>query len=743
MPHGPTRCGHFKEAQPATCELCRRFLAITGSLPPARAKAPVPLPVVPCVNEAAIIEPCTSEGRHVRGCDLHDRCTRDHVSAKVRACADCRDYQPDPWPSEFAREFHAQRRAMARDPYPENRFSGRGVVICAGGWKQLPGAYVTASMLRWDHVNSRLPIEVWYVGDEGEFDPIFHHLTKHLNVTWRDASAELRRLGIKRQERLYGWALKPLALMLSSFEQVVMLDQDCYPVYDPERLWDDPRIADKPAAFWPDNQTHQFGKPLTEEQWGLLGLRKPTEPIPGCESGVVVVDKRRSWHAVQLAAWMSDRMNHFDRTRGAAAGWHGDKDIFTTAWHATGTPFFMAPPVRYQEVAYLQHDPDGNVCFVHRCNDKPRIAFQDIRHTTQRFTDQQYRSTTLHHDHQFHHFLRELREKLRPNIPGFRDGTQDTQIWLESHVLNTYRLPKRVDGWRILDVGAHAGFFALESLKRGAELVVCVEPFRPNLDQLRMNLAPWTAKARVIEAAVAGEAGTVRVRGSHHGDSYTGEPHVTSAATPFPDLWVGPWSKAKDRPGVRLTCAIDSPWKGEEFFPLIDGPGNDAATMGDAIAAAVRHLRAGGPLSVHCVAGISRSATVAAAALATVWRCSLEESVTEIKRRFPKTDPNPTLLDLARPFVPVPPPGVVVKAVTLADLITELGRVDLLKLDCEGGEKHLIGTDLSAVKRVALEWHSHSGCVPPEEIVAWLEKSGFSVEWNGKASGIGMMYATR
>ncbi len=648
--------------------------------------------------------------------------------------------------SPFAKEFHAELARTKEIPYPEGRYKGRGMVICAGGWKSLPGVFVAANFMRWEHNNSKLPIEVLYIGDRGEFDPLFHHITKGLNVTWVNASEKARELGFwPRKEELRGWAIKPLALMLSSFEQIVMIDQDCYPVYDPERLWDDPRIGEKAAAFWPDNQSHVCGKPLTEEQWGFFGLRKPAETIPGIESGQMIVDKRKSWHAVQMCAFLSDRFNEFDRTRGKVNGHHGDKDCFTVAWTATNTPFYVAPETKHHEVAYLQHDPDGNVAFVHRCNDKPRVDFQEIKMTTQAFEHGQFRSATLHHEHMFHEYLKRLSRTLRPQIPGFRDNTQDVQIWNEIRILNTYRLPKRMDEMCVLDVGAHAGFFALECLKRGAELVVCVEPYRPNLDQLRMNLAPWTAKSQVIEAAIAGEPGEVRIRGSLHGANYTGEPHVAGAISDYPNLWVGNWKAAKERSGVRITCAVDSPFTGEEFFPLVDGPGNKPELLRDAISSAVGHLRSGNPVNIHCVAGISRSATVAAAALATLWRCSFSGALAKVRQRFPQVDPAPALVELAEQFIP-PAEGIPVKAVTLDSLIGRLEHVDLLKIDAEGGEyPAILGSEsLACVDRIALEWHSHAECEgTPEHLVAKLESVGFTVEWSGKENGIGMIHATR
>ena len=64
--------------------------------PPPVEKAPPPR--LPCIHEESVMESCktcsgaTAEGRHVRGCAIHDKCTRLKVSGKVKACESCAEY---------------------------------------------------------------------------------------------------------------------------------------------------------------------------------------------------------------------------------------------------------------------------------------------------------------------------------------------------------------------------------------------------------------------------------------------------------------------------------------------------------------------------------------------------------------------------------------------------------------------------------------------------------------------------
>lgn len=53
---------------------------------------------LPCVHEGPVIESCSScgalgEGRHVRDCAVHDRCTRTSLGGPVRGCDSCPDYR--------------------------------------------------------------------------------------------------------------------------------------------------------------------------------------------------------------------------------------------------------------------------------------------------------------------------------------------------------------------------------------------------------------------------------------------------------------------------------------------------------------------------------------------------------------------------------------------------------------------------------------------------------------------------
>jgi FkbM family methyltransferase len=78
-------------------------------------------------------------------------------------------------------------------------------------------------------------------------------------------------------------------------------------------------------------------------------------------------------------------------------------------------------------------------------------------------------------------------------------------------------------------------------------------------------------------------------------------------------------------------------------------------------------------------------------------------------------------------------PGTRVNGRTLGELFREcsLGRVDLLKMDIEGGEyEALLSTPpdvLRSIRRIALEYHGHSAPYTKQQIFDHLYKAGFKV----------------
>ncbi len=235
-------------------------------------------------------------------------------------------------------------------PYPEGRFAGRGIIICAGGPLYFTCAYVLVRMLR-EHLDCTLPIEIWYRGP-GEMGPPMRAIMEDLGVTLVDAH-DVRKT--HPMSNLGGWELKPYALVHSAFEEVMLIDADNVPVRDPAFLFDEPEYVRTGALFWPDIVRMARDMPILE----ITGLEWRNEP--SFESGQIVLDKRRVWAPLQLALHFNAQSDFYYQYV------YGDKDTFYLAWRLCEAPFGMTPhPTKRLPCVLCQHDFAGELLFQHR-----------------------------------------------------------------------------------------------------------------------------------------------------------------------------------------------------------------------------------------------------------------------------------------------------------------------------------------------------------------------------------------
>jgi hypothetical protein len=250
--------------------------------------------------------------------------------------------------------LRAAAAGAATDSYPQDRFDGRGIVICAGGARLFTCAWIAIGVLR-RHLGSTLPIEVWYLG-ASEMGPPMRGLLEEWDARPIDAHEVAKHHPV---DRLGGWELKPYALLHSRFREVLLLDADNVPVKDPSFLFDRPEFIETGALFWPEN----FKLSQDNSIWQLAGL--PYHDIPSVESGQIVLDKSRCWPALCLAHWMNQQSEEFYRII------YGDKDTFLIAWLMLNQPFHLIRhPPKSLDFTLCQRDLDGGPLFQHRSGAK-------------------------------------------------------------------------------------------------------------------------------------------------------------------------------------------------------------------------------------------------------------------------------------------------------------------------------------------------------------------------------------
>lgn len=257
------------------------------------------------------------------------------------------------------------RVVEAQHGYPERRFAGRGIVVCAGGDVYFTCAWICIGMLR--HLSCTLPIELWYRGPS-EMSPHMIELMRALDVECVDAYAQAR---IDSVRRLDSWELKPFAIAYSRFEEVLSLDADNVPVQDPSFLFDAPEYRATGALFWPDRYTGpRSGQEwLKRSAWKIC--RVPYRREPEIEAGQLLIDKRKSWRPLKIALHMNEHSDFY------YAHFYGDKDTFRLAWHRAGCDYTLLPhPLKNlgSSDVIVQHDFDGRALFQHRNGEKWSLA---------------------------------------------------------------------------------------------------------------------------------------------------------------------------------------------------------------------------------------------------------------------------------------------------------------------------------------------------------------------------------
>ena len=465
-------CGHQADTPRIGCSVCKANRMIFFRYERAIQRGDVQVPSDACTfrgDDALGRTQCTTgckKGTMITYYPCHNPKVEENTctirrSLEGRAtCYGCtqRKLAPPLHPHEvrFLNHFDgAQQRISGMElPFPESA-NKRGIVTVGGGAKFEASLYVQAAMIR--HSGCNLPIRVYYLG--GEYNADFAKRMKEkfgdiefingsmLNQTLKGTPDHFESLG--------GWELKSLALMMAPFRHVVFLDADCYPVQNPEILFETEWYKKHGAGFWPDNA----GGPgnLPPEMWSKFGL--PEVQTRAFEAGQMVIDRKRCWKALWLAGWL----NSHSKITYKISGIYGDKDTFQVAFRKMKKTWWMHDgyPV-FRDIAFVHKDENRDPLFIHRCRDKfrsPQKRHKDFKYATpQNYEQNQYIQGMPGEDraHRFHHeFLGtkppalEVRDIVTPALEGRAQSTT------RSLLLVGFPRGLTTEAYRICLEGAH------------------------------------------------------------------------------------------------------------------------------------------------------------------------------------------------------------------------------------------------------------------------------------------------
>lgn len=199
----------------------------------------------------------------------------------------------------------------------------RGIVTTAGG-KYLPVALVSIRMLR--STGSQLPVEV-FLASPDEWDPevcdsIFPSLNARCLVLEDifNPSRKKANLGIDKYQ------YKVMSIIFSSFEQVLFLDSDCFPIFDPTIYFETEPFLSTGMIRWPD-----FWFPTESPRFfDIAGISTPAPwENSATESGELFYSKKQHTNSLLLAIYYNFYGPDFYyplQSQGAPG--EGDKETF-------------------------------------------------------------------------------------------------------------------------------------------------------------------------------------------------------------------------------------------------------------------------------------------------------------------------------------------------------------------------------------------------------------------------------
>lgn len=226
----------------------------------------------------------------------------------------------------------------------------RGLVSMAGG-PYFPLFLAQLRMLR--RSNSNLPVEV-FLRDSSEYE---NHLCEKVLPQYNAKCVVLSELlGSTKHKgvEIEHYQFRTFAVLFSSFEEVVWMDADCFPLYKVEDLLDSEPFTSTGLITWPDfsaSTTSQLFYEISQQEIPSTALRAATK------TGVFLISKKNHFLTLLLAAYYNYHgpSHYFSLLLQGAPG-QGDKETFLQAALALKEPVYAVS----ERVGALGHAADGN-----------------------------------------------------------------------------------------------------------------------------------------------------------------------------------------------------------------------------------------------------------------------------------------------------------------------------------------------------------------------------------------------
>ena len=215
--------------------------------------------------------------------------------------------------------------------------SGRGIVMVGGG-QYTAVALVSLRMLR--RTGSTLPVEVW-LPDVFNYDKtICDNVLPSMNARCMLLTDVFDFVDVpNRQMEVVRYQYKVLALIFSTFDDLLFLDADNFPVRDPEYLFDSQPYLSTGLVTWPD----VWESTISPEYYVISSQpADTTNAIASTEAGQLLINKRNHHLTLLLSLYYNYYGPDFyylmlcQQTTGI-----GDKTTFVSAAVSVNETFYQ------------------------------------------------------------------------------------------------------------------------------------------------------------------------------------------------------------------------------------------------------------------------------------------------------------------------------------------------------------------------------------------------------------------
>ena len=263
-----------------------------------------------------------------------------------------------------------------------------GVIMVAGGKKYGPLGLRAVKKIR--SLSPNLKIHIFGLDEDELQHESMIELSNMSNVY-------VSHLDQKTKSQEVGWQCKIKAIIACNFENVFLIDADNVPLQPIHELFELDVFKENSAIMWRDIEDKE--RPISilgkHVNFPYLNSVSPNGKLlenlnisikHQHESGQLLVNRRKSWKALDLIAKMNDASGHFYNLM------HGDKDTYQIGFKATETSFYEVPfrpstggylddSGKYKKVSLIQYHPtNGKPMFSHCAGSIAKKKKQTITH---------------------------------------------------------------------------------------------------------------------------------------------------------------------------------------------------------------------------------------------------------------------------------------------------------------------------------------------------------------------------